>query len=316
MRPVRPIGRVCCSIILAGSVALGSVASAADDEKNGARKPVLPAPAEANWYLLLPKEDKVLFRGSLSMDKAGVGAHNMVYPIAAGNIVVSLLAGLVTHGLIVEGSKNAQKSAMQIEADKVLLPYQETLNSYTHRELMQKGLDKISAKVANKKLVDAADKAEADWFIESVPVFTMTQDQSAIVLDNFIAVYGTGKDAKPIYQNTVRIVPKAMTEEDNGAYWSANQSEKLKQQTVALFTESLDVALADIADEKAGATNPQKTFRYLEGKLEKIERGQLVNEKCDRVVMKTLRGDLMVIPPKPSDDGAATACPTIAAGSK
>jgi hypothetical protein len=52
-----------------------------------------------------------------------------------------------------------------------------------------------------------------------------------------------------------------------------------------------------------GASNndqPFRTIRYLEGTAEKMERAQLINEHCGRLLIKTLRGSLMSVPAKAS----------------
>lgn len=147
----------------------------------------------------------------------------------------------------------------------------------------------------NKKLVAFSEKPGLERLVESTPVFSLTQDQSAIVLENIISIYYRAAPTA-VYQNIIKVVSQAKAETDLVNFWTANQGEKLKEESTRLFADSLDIALNDMASDAAKDGNPQKTFRYLEGRAEKMERGQLVSERCGRAVIKTLRGGLMSIP--------------------
>jgi hypothetical protein len=127
-------------------------------------------------------------------------------------------------------------------------------------------------------------------------VYSLTQDQRAIVLDNTVAFYPEGGSKAPVYQNTVRVVSQPRTEEDLAAYWSGEDGEKLKAEASALLAESLRIALAETRRGEADAALVQKTFRYPEGSSERIERAGMVSESCDRLVLKTLRGWMLSVP--------------------
>lgn len=247
---------------------------------------------DQNCSVRLPEEEKVFYQGVVSFDQAGAPSESVLYP--ADNVVVAL-ATVITHGILVETFKNSKKNKLQKAADNVLLPYQAVLSNYNHKELMQRGLEKMSMG-GSKKLVKYSEKPMGDWVIESTPVFSITQDQSAIILDNVIAIYVPDAQAAAAYQNIVRVVSQAKDGTDLSSFWTANQGKMLKEESASLFAQSLDIALNDIAIGLTKADNAFKTFRYLEGNTEKMERGQLISERCDRMVIKTLRGWLMSIP--------------------
>jgi len=148
MTPYRSIRRVVAGAAIA---ALSQVATADD------------------WSLRLPKEDKVIYRGLINPDRAGLGTgFNMMYgPGLVGAFVV--LAG---HALVVDEQKSRQLRKLQEDADKVLLPYQEMLSTFSYPDLMRKALDGTLT-AGGKKLVDFSAKPGAGWFIESSPVFAM-----------------------------------------------------------------------------------------------------------------------------------------------
>src|SRR6185436_12077332 len=87
-------------------------------------------------------------------------------------------------------------------------------------------------------------KPGAGWVVESTPVFAMTQDQKAIVMENAVLVYAPGASAAS-YQNLVRVVSQPKPNADPADYWNANQGEKLKDESAILLAHSLDLALRE-----------------------------------------------------------------------
>ena len=259
---------------------------------------------DAGWSLRLPKEEKVIYRGALTSEGASVGGFAGPYP--APN-VAGFLAAIVTHAVIADSAQARQRQQAQENADRVLSHYP-VLKEFRHNELMQKGLEKVSAGGA-AKLVAAAEKPAAGWLIDSTPVFILTQDQRAIILDNAIVIYPPGAAETAAYQNVIRVVSRPQTGDDVFAFWSAGEGAALKEESAGLLAMSLDIALAEVTGTLGGENAAQKTFRYPEGGIERMERGQLVAERCDRLVIRNLRGWLMSIParqPAPDCAGATT----------
>jgi hypothetical protein len=260
---------------------------------------------DIDWSLRLPKEDKVEYKGVVSFDKAGEGTGTMMYPAGAGAAgAVGFLAAIVTHGLIVDNLKDHQKSKIQAQADKVLSPYHTVLDHYTYQELMQAAL-KLVAFPGNKELIGIAEKSNAKRTIESNPVFSLTQDQRAIIVENVISISNSDAPSNFVYQNTVRVVSPPREESGGTDFWIGNQGEKLKEESTRLLAYSFDLALNDFTSELK-ESHPQKTFRYFEGETEKMERGELISDMCDRIVIKTLRGWLMSIPKKPDTNSISS----------
>jgi hypothetical protein len=236
----------------------------------------------------------VVYKGSMNFDTLGTNQQGMLYP-AAG--LAGFFAAVITHGIISESTKSHQKTKAEEAADKVLLPYQSILNDFHQKQLMQSGLEQVNAN-DKKRMLEFGGKSGADWFIECAPVFSMTQDQKAIILENRIAIFTKKSSTVPAYQNTLKVISQAKSEDDLVNFWKANEGEKLKEESVKLFGHSLNMILGEIAIDSESGNNPFKTFRYVEGSHEKMERGQFVSENCNRIVIKTLRGELMSIPKK------------------
>jgi hypothetical protein len=248
------------------------------------------AAGKADWILRLPKEESVMFRGIVSYDQAGVGTASMLYP--APNLG-GLVAAIITHGLLVEAAKKDQKDKMQAAADTVLMPYQNVLNGFRHRELMTRAIGKASTG-GKGRLVEAADKSATEILVESAPVFSLTQDQGAIVLDNVVGISMPGAESGTSY--TIRIVSTAKNAPDLQAFWTDNEGEQLKEVSAQLFALSLDIAFGEANQDSGRDAIPYRTIRYREGSAERIERAQVLGDRCERLLIRTLRGVFMSVP--------------------
>lgn len=289
------------------ALALGLIYGVAVSSVHSAQ-PVKPAATryiakDTGWSLKLPKEENVIYQGVANFDNSGLGMGQMLYP--APNIA-GFFAALITHGIILESARNAQKTKIQEAADRVLSPYQSILADYKYRELMQHALEKTGGG-GNKRLVEPSEKPGTDLQLESLPVFSMTQDQTALVMDNAIVIYAPGAPAAPIYKNIIRVVSRAgITSPDLVKFWTDNGGSELKTESVRLLAESLDLALGEVTAQSE-QDRPQRTVRYFEGQVEKMERGAVLKENCDRVVLRNLRGWLMSVSPKPGPSQASCA---------
>lgn len=249
------------------------------------------------WSLQLPKADPVVFKGVVNFDEAGVGGSPMVYPApnAAG-----LLAAVIVHGLINESSKSAQKTKLQQAADQVLVPYQSVLATYTHTELARNAATATRADVS-------ADTVDAEWLVESTPVFALTQDQTAVVLENAVSVRKRETTGPAVYERVIKVVSAPVDEANPLAYWTRDNGARLRQVTGELLRESIDLSVSMAAKTLPGTVATQKSFRYFEGKVEKVERAGLVVERCARRVLLTLRDALISVPSSSQPEACGTA---------
>lgn len=278
-------------------VSANAMAETGGDQKSSASLPERTS-NDSSWALQLPEDEKVIFKGVVHYDASGPGGNGMLYPASnAGGFLV----GLLTHAIILESMKDRQKTAAQEAADKVLIPYLDIVRAYTHRELMQRAVDKLSM-ASPVQLVPYSEKKETEWFIQSAPIFSLTQDQTALVLDNVISISQPGMRA---YLNTIRVVSSTNEATDIVQHWTANQGEKLKAVSGGMVADSLQIALKDATGSLATDNTAYKTVRYYEGKTEKMERALLLSEQCNRVLIKTLRGWLMSIPVTHSEPASA-----------
>lgn len=266
--------------------------------------PAHAIPADAPWSLNLPKEEAVVYRGLANMDTAGGQDGAMMYP--APN-VAGFVAAIITHGLLADSQNSRQKQALQDTADKVLRPYRPLLDGYKYPELMQAALDKTPWGGA-RTLVGPAQPRGTGWVVESLPFFSMTQDQRALVLDNLVSVYPPGETAKPLYQSTIRVVSQARMLPDMEKYWKDDAGAALKAESTSLLAHSLALALQETAKPAAADAPAFRTVRYREGEAEKMERAQVISQACQRQVIRTLRGGLMSVPSAAAAEPSAAPC--------
>jgi hypothetical protein len=256
----------------------------------------VPAPQESlpAWTLALPADEPVPFHGIVNMDKAGYGGGAMLYP-TAGLGVLGLLVGVATHAALVGGARSSQESRMQQDADKVLDPYRGVLAGFHQRDLAQRALA-LTPSHAVAHLHEAKDTPAGELFVQAQPLYAMTPDASALMLDETVVIR-TGAASDKGTQQVIRIISAPRVEEDVQAAWMADNGAALKLAASAMQAEALDIALAQMrhpVDDKM----PFRTLRYALGDAEKMERGQLVAETCDHLVIRTLRGGFMVVPHK------------------
>lgn len=290
----------CCSFkeilaaaSLVGGLLLPSLSGAASDTIMELR-PVTATDADSlmKWNIRLSQNDIVVYRGVASFDGAGTNSSSFLYPAPSTG---GFLAAVITHGFLVDSAKKEQKDQIQTTADKVLLPYKTVLDAFSLRDLMRRAAGKTLSG-GNVRLIDNSADHSREMVIESIPVFSLTQDQTAIVLDNTIIIRMPANSPAASYQNTVRVISTAKEVTDPTTFWTENNGEKLKDESARLVAASLDIAFRDAANSAGSADISFQTIRYREGSTEKIERAQVLSSYCDQLLIRTLRGILMLVP--------------------
>jgi hypothetical protein len=259
--------------------------------------PVVAGPAASDAVaqrlgLRLPAADKVAFHGAVNFDKAGGAGGAMLYP-APG--LAGMLAAVATHAIMSGTMRDAEKERIRTEADKVLLPYQGVLGGYKHQELLQASLAHLKAGGAKQIIAQAAPATAGEIVVDSVPLFYLTQDHQALILDSAVSITTPGR-ARP-YETTIRVISQERGGQAGPDVWLGDDAGMLKWESARMYAQALDIALADMGTANT-STLPYKTVRYNEGASERMERAQLISENCDFLVLRTLRGNLMAVPRK------------------
>jgi hypothetical protein len=244
-----------------------------------------------DWTLEWPTDlAKVTYLGLSSHDGAGLGpGGGMLYPAPnLGGFIVAVL----THAALNEGAKSAQRAAAQAQADKVLEDYRPTIDAFEPADLVRR-ID-----VSLGRGVSRSDSA-ARWMFQVRPVFWMTQDRQALIVDNELQVRERG-EGQPIRRSVVRVVGAPLAADGAARAWS--EGDWLKQHSAALLARAVRLSMEDLAGRWRAETT-YRTVRFAEGGDERIERAQVLDEHCGRAVIRNLRGDLIEVP-RPSLAGA------------
>jgi hypothetical protein len=265
-------------------IGLAVIPSAQADDR------ALVLPPDIQWSVKLPADKEVIFHGIINADELGLNAGGMVYPAPTP---LGFLAAIATHAIILDGTKRRQLSQQQENADKVLLPYLPVIDKMDARNLIKSALA-VSAQGKTAKIIETTPNPQTETIVESAPVFWMTADQESIIVDNVLSIRKPGSTEKPAYSNVIRVVSPAHNASAPQTYWMGNGT-NLWETAVKLLAESIEIGLKD-ANTASADEKPFRTIRFNEGKQEKMERAQLLEERCGRMLLKTLRGSLMSVP--------------------
>ncbi|WP_457389840.1 hypothetical protein [Roseateles sp. P5_E1] len=241
----------------------------------------------------------VEFRGVLDRDGAGVNTGQMMYPApnAAG-----LLVAILTHAAVNEGVQRAQANKLQQRADLVVAPYQGIVALMTPEGLMTQARGFLSGA--------ATPMAEARWRLELVPAFWMTQDSRALIVQAE-AGWRDASVPNPQRRAAVTVVSDPLLEENAVEAWSSKEGELLVRRTAQLLAMAAE-ALAGDLPPNAADEGRHRTVRYLEGRRERMERAQVLQQRCGRALLRTLTGELKSVPlsnPPEAEAGCPAAVP-------
>jgi hypothetical protein len=255
----------------------------------------------------LPPLEAVAFRGVFNLDGVAAPSHAMLYP-AFG--LAGFVGSLLAHGLLVEGSKQSQRTQAEKDADRVLESLQPVLSGFSNSSLIAAALEQSSLK-SRGRLLGLEQASSSGWVVESAPIIWVTQDRLSLIADISFAI--RMPSAGPAWQGRVRVVSDRISADDPVAHWSADAGAPLKLATAKLLARAFEIGVkyAQQADQQAVAELPFQTVRYSLGGRKKVERAQVLQQDCDYRLLKTLRGDFYAVPTSKltlDDDEAAADC--------
>lgn len=230
-----------------------------------------------------------VWRGISAEEAAGAQGLGMLYPAPnAGGLLLAIL----THALLVDSQRSAERDAAQALADKVLAPHAATITALT---------PEVLARDALLRLPEARREAARGLVVQMQPRFALAPDARTLVLDNVVRVHDVDTPAVARFENTVRVVSTPREESDPQSLWAADEGRALRDESLAMVAHSLQIALAELPPPDPQAF---RTQRYRFGAAQKMERGQPVAKACQRLVLRTLRDWLMSVPVAPAADAA------------
>ncbi len=291
-----------------------------------------PAAAQPSLWLKPTAVAQTQWRGMLPTEGSGVASGVLIgpYPVFG---VVGLLAAIATHAAISQSVQTSQRQREQEEADKVLDSYRAALQAWPSSALWAAAAEQAPAPSSLKLWSDGAAAAAHEPTVEAQPVFTMAQDEAVLIVD--VAVKLVPAAGAPQQSSVVRVVSSPHDAADARVFWSADEARRLKATAAAMLAHAVQLAqqhplpaAATSAGREAAAVAarpqgrpqdrpqdhsqdqppepPMRTYRYLQGSLERSERAQMLAGDCTRAVLRTLRAGLLSVPLRPAPDGSCT----------
>ena len=270
-----------------------------------------PALAQTTWWLKPPPAPDVTWRGMLPTEGSGVGIGPQIGPyIVPGP--AGLLVAIFTHAAISQGVQSAQRQREQEEADKVLAPYLPALRAWPATALWEAARAAAPATLALQPYDPAQAEAAQAAQLEVAPVFTLSQDEGVLIAD--VAIKRTPVAGAASVDAVVRVVSSPHDAADARSHWSGDEARRLKDTAARMLAHALDVAdrhavvasaaaptspsAAPSASAPPSAEPAPRTYRYLQGSVERSERAVQLGGDCSRAVLRTLRGGLLSVPLK------------------
>jgi hypothetical protein len=283
-------------VALVATVALVMLTGGALAQSSGGTdvQPVWQVSDSQRWALRRPDAmQSPVFRGLTSQDQAGGAAGGILYP---GYNAGGFIAAILTHALINESVKSSQRNAAQQEADKVLEPYKPALVGWLADDLTDRTVMRFKqASLALSDRLVAAATPSVHWVVESAPLFSMTQDRQALLVESEVTVRRA--DAPQIaHRSVVRVVGQPIVSSGAQEHWGADGGERLKSESSLLHAQAVGLAIEDMLGLRASKDARQRTIRYPQGGQEIIERAEVLDRYCGYLVIRSLRGDLLSVP--------------------
>lgn len=256
----------------------------------------LPPLAKVNGtYLVDPLEDRdIVFYGQREANEVNSNGAGMVYP---GGDAASFFVAIALHAAIQGSATSAAEQARIDDANMVLEPFQDTLDSLYLSHLMPDTLlSNLSSDAENYhvKPTDSSDLS-AGWHVAVDPVFIMSRSQDSITAKVTVGIADgrIKEDKSPEYLRTFYLQSLPAYGQEA---WLKSDGKKFKATLLSLIRSSIDLGIRDfsglLSDKEASTT----TVRYLDNGRKKVERGFLISQNCTHLIFESLRGDIKSLP--------------------
>jgi hypothetical protein len=247
----------------------------------------------------------ITFSGHLS-NKSG----RPIQPNSAmlvGGSSAALAASFATLFTMNKGKVNAEEQARIDEANKVLEPYQASIDSISADSLNQKLLT-VLTELDGVSFIPTGS-AQADLQALLLPEFILSQDGQELHLKSALII-GTPESIEngskpPVYQRSIRVVSTPDAEFER---WLDPNSEDLLAKMVQLSGIAISVALKDWKEPHWQNASAATTARYRIGGEKRVERGRVLARYCHGLqLVETLRQEVLVLPMDESSEGCTPA---------
>lgn len=230
------------------------------------------------------------FRGVASNDDR-VNSLNMLYTDVGG--AGGIGAQIVMHATSVRAAQTRKLEELRERADLALAPLRTDLESLKVDDL------RLASVPGRFRLAMEGEDISYELLVRSYPIFFVSDNLESISITNVVSLHQSAASKAPaLYQNLVEVIrdTKGL---DDGLLEAGREG--LQQIIRDLYTESMILALDDMAGEFTEEDTVTESFRFYQGERLRVERGSSVQLKCDEITIRNLRGWLIRYAAPPSD---------------
>jgi hypothetical protein len=254
-------------------------------------------PENSKLFVKVPK-GIATFIGKAADYSGTIDSTAVLYPAVTP---IDFFASVIAHAAIVDSMKNDYKNSMQSAADRVIEPYRKYSNSLKNEYLIKKLEEVALSRGFSLDKYENSLSAD-DYILDITPIFLLNTKEDTLILRNQFLVYKKkyqdkqGKKKPLLFQNQIEVFSSTKDLDVTQQYWLDNEGENLKEEMNQLFSESLQLIASRISVGTESDKLTYKNYRYHDGDGVVFERAVSLNETCDKVVFKTLRGWLKSVP--------------------
>lgn len=245
-------------------------------------------------YHLAPLGQRdIVFYGQREASEVGSNGSAMMYPGADAG---SFLVAIAMHAAIQGTVTNAIEQTKIDEANRVLRPFQDAIDSLYLSDLMSSSVLSHLSSESDDYLVTLADASTAayGWLVTVDPVFIMSRSQDVItasvsmsILDNRQAPRGDHNEHQYFRNFHVQSLPG-----NDQNTWLMADAMKFKSTMTELIIFALDLGIRDFSGLLPDKQPTAQTIRYLDNGKKRVERGYLISHNCTRINFESLRGEI------------------------
>lgn len=243
----------------------------------------------ANW------EDPISFLGYVDTHADASSGSGVLYSGDAG--AAGLLVQIFAHAAINSSMQKKKLDAKQEAANHVLAEYLEVIDKLSHTTLFEVAqVSELGSQHQIRKATEASEVPEGDIVALIVPEYYLSPDKRSIMLKLALNAYSSSDLEPSVYQRSVKVISGRVDDTSSEDMWLDGAPSYFETTAHSLFVEGLDVLLGDYLSAEVEAQEPKKTYSYQFGERKRYERATLLKETCDRLYLKDLKKDFVVIP--------------------
>lgn len=264
-------------------------------EKADASGKIQPMNMDSQIHIITDWESPVVFLGYVDTQADANSNGGMVYSADAG--AAGLLVQILAHAAISNSVQKKKAKEKQDEANEALTPYLELIDKITNKSL----IDSLAASNIGQRFNIVNTKQESSVPVGDVvavlsPEFFIPSDQRSIMMKMNLNAYQVTPKDKLIHGQSIKVISDQVDDDLDQNQWLESLPSHFETTIYDLFSEGLDLLLSDLLSVVSTDRSPKKTYSYKFDGRKRFERAELIKQDCDRLILKNLKNNFVVIP--------------------